>query len=217
MARVTFSALLSAASGKIGDVVFSRWKGTAYVRTRVVPSNPRTGAQCLQRHVLSVALLLWQSIKALGKAPWDLNVSAEAISGYNKFMDLCIGTLIPQYVAGGQGAEPTWDTPAITVGFPHNPAYVDLISPDDGTPETGAVAFTWTARAGAASKNVVHAWYRLDDATAWTYHSEVAESTETLTVDGLVNDSQYEFMLAGQEDVLDVYCQSHHALATPAA
>ena len=105
MARLTFSALLAAASGKVGDVVFSRWKGIAYARRRVIPSNPQSGPQCKQRYVLKVSLLLWQSIKSWAKAPWTLSVSGYALSGYNKAMDDIMTALIPQFTAGGQGAD----------------------------------------------------------------------------------------------------------------
>lgn len=217
MARVIFSALISAASGKIGDVVMSRWKGIPYVRRRVIPANPQTGKQCLQRHCLKVALLLWQSVKSWCKAPWVLAATGYALSGYNMFMDDDITILVPQFTAGGQGEDPTWSDPAVTALTPHNPAYVALIDVDAGTPGDTTVAFTWTARAGAAAKNMVNGYYRLDDATAWTAITPVLESSETITFTALTNDLQYEFALLGEDTDAELYCQSTHKLQTPSA
>lgn len=217
MARVGFSALLSSASGAVGDVVFSRWKGTPYVRTRVIPSNPRSGDQCKQRHVLSVALLLWQSIKAAAKAPWDHSVSAYAISGYNKFMEGCIAALKPQFTAGAQGVDPTWTDPAVTVGYPYNPSYAAILDVDEGAPVTTQVTFTWTARAGCVGGNHVRVYYRLDNATAWTLFGAEDEAAETYAITGLTDDLQYEFMLVGLDIATTAWSESVHRLQTPTA
>lgn len=217
MARVIFSALFSAASGRIGDVVCSKWKGIPYVRRRVVPANPQSGDQCLQRYMLKVALLLWQSIKSWAKVPWDLNVSGEALSGYNQFMDNCIAALIPQFTAGGIAEDPTWSTPAVTVGSPYNAARAALLAVDAGTPGDGTVTFTWTKRAGVLLTDYVHLLSRLDDATAWTYHESVKEDLETYAFTGLTNDSQYEFMLVSCDNLLTVFSESIHKLQTPSA
>lgn len=215
MARVMWSALLSGGSGAIGDVVLSRWKGIPYVRRRVIPANPRSGDQCKQRHVLSTALLLWQSIKAAAKAPWDHSVSGEPISGYNQFMDNCIGTLIPQFTAGITGADPTWETPAVTVGFPYNPDYAELIGVDGGTPAAESMAITWTKRAGCNGANHVRAYYRLDNETAWSQFEAEDEATQTITITGLTDDLQYEFMLVGIDIATAAWSQSSHMLNTP--
>lgn len=217
MARIIFSALLSAASGKIGDVVLSKWKGIAYARRRVIPANPQTGKQCLQRHVLKVALLLWQSIKAVANDAWDLSASGYALSGYNMFMDDCMTALIPQFTAGGIGEDPTWTTPAITAGFPYLASYPELLDVDAGTPGAGDCDFTWTARAGAAANNMVNGYYRLDDATAWAAITPVLESSETITFDTGLDNEQYEFMLVGNDTTAEVFSESTHRLATPTA
>jgi len=217
MARVIFSPLISAASGKIGDIVASKWKGIPYFRRRVIPSNPQSGDQCLQRHVLKVALLLWQSVKSWSKAPWDLAVTGYALSGYNRFMDRCMAALEPQMVAGGVGEDPAWSAPAVTVLTAFNKAYAQLIDPDAGTPATTEVAFTWTARAGAAANNMVAGYYRLDDATAWSAITPVAESTATITFGSLTNDKQYEFALVPNDTTSGLFGQSTNQLNTPTA
>ncbi len=214
MARVVFSALISAASGKIGDIVMSRWKGIAYARRRVIPSNPQSGDQCLQRFVLKTALLLWQSVKAWTKPPWDLAVTGYAWSGYNRFMDLCMHALEPQFTAGGVGVDPTWSTPAVTVLTPYNAAYPALIDVDAGTGGANIITFTWTARAAAASKNKVIPCYRLDDGSGWTALAPVEETTETCEVTGLTDGLDYECGLVPHDDDADVYGESTNQIAT---
>lgn len=46
------NALLGTQRGKLGDIVFTRLNGKSVQRTRVVPSNPKSEAQCKQRMVL---------------------------------------------------------------------------------------------------------------------------------------------------------------------
>lgn len=53
MAKVTGPLMSMSASGKLGDaIVFSIWKGSAYVRQFVIPSNPKTGDQGDQRVIV---------------------------------------------------------------------------------------------------------------------------------------------------------------------
>jgi len=217
MARVVFSALISAASGKIGDIVMSKWKGIPYVRRRVIPSNPQSGAQCLQRFCLKTALTLWQSVKTWNKAPWTLSVSGYALSGYNSFMDTVMTLLAPQLTAGGVGVDPTFTSPAITAMTPHNESYAALIAPQAGTPGDLTMTITWTARAGVDGDNKVKPCFRLDDATAWSTAADVLESAATVTITVPTNDLQYEFALVPYDDVTLIYGQSSHQLATPSA
>lgn len=217
MARVTFSVLLSAASGKVGDVVMSRWKGIPYVRRRVIPANPQTGKQCMQRHILKTALLLWQSVKAWAKPPWVLAATGYAVSGYNLFMDHDIAALIPQFTAGGQGEDPTWSTPAVTVLTPYNESYAALIDVQAATPGDASLTITWTARAGVAAENMVNPFYRLDDASAWVADTPVLESAATVTVSALTNDLQYEVALVPEDTDAELFGLSAHQLATPSA
>ncbi len=215
MAKVIFSALLSGASGAIGDVVLSRWKGIAYARRRVIPANPRSGDQCQQRYILKVALLLWQSVKAWAKEPWTLAVSGYALSGYNQFMDDCMGALLNQFTPGGVGVDPTWSTPAVTVMTPYNAAYAELIAVQTGTPGSVTFVITWTARGGVGANNMVNPYFRLDDATAWTADTPVLESAETVTITVPTGALQYEFALVPHDTTSDLMGLSSHQLGTP--
>jgi len=86
MARISFSPLIVEASGKVKDTVFSRWKGRAYIRSRVTPANPKSAAQTLVRESLARVVDLWQSTVADMQTNWNTYASPFSISGYNAFM-----------------------------------------------------------------------------------------------------------------------------------
>lgn len=217
MAKVTFSALLSAASGKIGDVVMSRWKGIAYARRRVIPSNPQSGDQCMQRHILKVSLLLWQSVKLWAKAPWDTAVSGYAWSGYNRFMDLCMAALLDQFTAGDAKEDPTWTTPAVTVLTPFNLKHAELIDVQAGSGASPAFKITWTARDPVVATDIVNPYYRLDEGTAWIPVTPVTEETAEATFPDCADAQEYEFALVPHDTLLDDMGLSSHQMGTPGA
>lgn len=86
MARVQYSPLIVGASGKVKDTVFSRWKGRAYIRARVIPSNPQTVDQMAVRDSMSRTVSLWQTLDALIKTAWGVYASPYSLSGYNSFV-----------------------------------------------------------------------------------------------------------------------------------
>jgi len=60
------------ASGTLGDAVtFSKWKGRAYVRERVIPSNPKSGAQVGRRAMFIFLTQQWTNLSAANKATWQ--------------------------------------------------------------------------------------------------------------------------------------------------
>ena len=85
MARVAGPLMSLSASGSIGKaIVYSRWKGRPYVRTWVIPSNPRTGLQTGMRSGITAYPDLWNlHMDATQRALWNEGVEAEAISGFN--------------------------------------------------------------------------------------------------------------------------------------
>ena len=67
MAKVTGPLMSMSASGKLADaIVFSIWKGQAYVRQWLVPANPQSAAQGNQRTMLA----------GLGRAVGKVTVSS---------------------------------------------------------------------------------------------------------------------------------------------
>jgi len=78
------------ASGTLGDVItYSNWKGLAYVRSRVIPSNPQTASQTSCRSTMCAAVSMWQSgscVNATSKASWDYYASGTGMSGFNRYV-----------------------------------------------------------------------------------------------------------------------------------
>lgn len=58
-------------SGKAGGTVFSRGRGGAYVRNRVVPSNPQTIAQQAVRAVFGAISSAWRTLTAEQREAWN--------------------------------------------------------------------------------------------------------------------------------------------------
>jgi hypothetical protein len=86
MARITYSPVVTGASGAAGDAVFSSWKGRGYIRKRVVPHNPQTEAQMAQRDAMTEAVALWQSLDSTLQDGYTKGAVQLQISGYNDFV-----------------------------------------------------------------------------------------------------------------------------------
>ncbi len=87
MARVQAPLLSLSASGTIGNAItYSTWKGRPYVRTRVIPANPRSGLQVGMRAGVTFAPGGWNLwLGSANRTLWNEAVGSEAISGFNLF------------------------------------------------------------------------------------------------------------------------------------
>jgi len=112
MARVKFSPLITSASGHVQDTVFSRWKGRPYIRSLVVPANPNTAAQQIQRNRMAAAVACWQAVSVALAAAWDAYGSPYSLSGFNSWcsaniMRMAIADVpLPQAMPPDPKAEP---------------------------------------------------------------------------------------------------------------
>ena len=95
MAKVTGPLLSLSASGTVADTMtFSRWKGRAYVRQRVIPTYTNTTLQAKVRDLLRDASVAWKTEATVGavdidaayKLAYDTYASGLGISGFNVFM-----------------------------------------------------------------------------------------------------------------------------------
>jgi len=75
------------ASGTLADAVtFSINKGRPYARERVIPSNPKSGAQVGRRAMFTFLSQAWDALLAGDKASWQ-NLADELVSApYNAYM-----------------------------------------------------------------------------------------------------------------------------------
>ena len=96
MAKTTAPLFSLGASGTVGDtIVYSMWKGTPYVRMRVIPNNPQTASQVSQRNTLTAAVSTWKhgvSCNATSKNSWGACASGTGMSGFNRFTGHFIDT-----------------------------------------------------------------------------------------------------------------------------
>jgi len=87
MVRVAAPAMSLDASGTLGDaVVFSKWKGRPYVRTRVIPHNPKSGGQTGVRAMFKFLTQQWNGLSAGNKSTWLTPAMADNISPFNKYV-----------------------------------------------------------------------------------------------------------------------------------
>jgi hypothetical protein len=75
------------ASGQFGGaMVFSDWKGRAYVRKLVMPSNPKTAAQTGVRAMMAFLAAAWKTITGASQGTFDAAAAAATISPFNAFV-----------------------------------------------------------------------------------------------------------------------------------
>lgn len=87
MVKVNAPALSLAASGSLGGaMVFSSWKGRAYVRSLVIPSNPKSGGQVGVRQLFKFLSQQWAGLGAGPQATWEDRADQKIVSPFNAFM-----------------------------------------------------------------------------------------------------------------------------------
>lgn len=87
MVRVNGPMFSLGASGTLANtVVFSIWKGRPYVRERVVPSNPKSGAQTGRRGMFTFLTQAWAALTTAEKATWEVLADSLVISPFNAYV-----------------------------------------------------------------------------------------------------------------------------------
>lgn len=118
MTRVQGPLFSVTASGTIGDaIVFSNWKGLPYVRSRVIPANPRTTTQQASRELLTSGVSTWQSgvsLESGSKTSWDFYASGTGMSGFNRYIKF----FMTLNTAGEAVVMPEWGLPAMPSWVP---------------------------------------------------------------------------------------------------
>lgn len=75
------------ASGTLAKAVtFSKWKGRNYVRQRVIPSNPKSGAQVGRRAMFTFLTQEWAALLASAKATWQDLADQLVASTFNAYV-----------------------------------------------------------------------------------------------------------------------------------
>ena len=87
MVKVSAPALSIDASGTLANsMVFSKWKGRNYVRSHVMPSQPRTGSQVGVRAMFKFLSKHWTNVATVDRATWDALAKAASTSPFNQYM-----------------------------------------------------------------------------------------------------------------------------------
>lgn len=87
MVKVTAPVLSLDASGSLGGaLVFSKWKGRNYVRSRVIPANPKSGGQVGVRSMFKFLTQIWDGLTAGNKATWEDRAADLVVSEFNAFI-----------------------------------------------------------------------------------------------------------------------------------
>jgi len=178
--RIKFSPLISSASGKAADMVAASWKGRAYIRKHVIPSNPETAAQVLVRESLARCVTLWRSLSETVKVWLDTYGTGYRMSGYNSFM------------SKNRAAE---QVPAALAVVPPEPRVLPVSDLSGSVAVAEKITATWTDPALAGYTNMA---FILRDQALNTFQAEILttlSSAETL-----------DFLLLTTGHVYDLYC-----------
>jgi hypothetical protein len=70
-ALIKLGAFVTDIRGKVGGTIFSRNKGGAYAKNRVIPSNPQTSEQQAVRAVFGFISSSWRTLPAAFRSSWD--------------------------------------------------------------------------------------------------------------------------------------------------
>jgi hypothetical protein len=141
MAIVQFGAIVTEIRGKVGNYVYSRNRGGAYVKALGSWTDPATASQIIQRGYLSKAVEFWAKMSAPCKLAWEkyaqvnpyqINIfHYSSIAGYNAFISAFLNK-------------------CIAVGFPFNNITVNGDFAIDSNWSKGA---GWTIGSGTANFN----------------------------------------------------------------
>lgn len=86
MVKLAGPAMSLEASGTIGGILtFSKWKGRPYVRTRVIPTNPKTAAQLAVRSVMKFLAQVWKDLDESDQLTWNVLAADRKIAPFNAF------------------------------------------------------------------------------------------------------------------------------------
>lgn len=170
MARLR-SGILGNVRGKVAGVVGSQWKSINYVREYVLPANPNTAAQQVQRALMAKTVVFAkQAVGSIFNGYTDK--FQKAMSGFNFFIKRNIAEFI---------ASPTWANIKVTEGK-LNPVITGTCEYTTGT---GVLACAFDKNLGANgldSDSMFGLCWDLTSLIMYFPAAEVDRSTETISM-----------------------------------
>lgn len=171
MGRI-LQGILGGFSGKVGPVVGASWKGIEYMRAYVIPANPKSDAQVVQRAKFTAIVALARDVlSSLLNIYWDPFLSS--MSGFNRFIQVNIGTL--------NGSNELSITSKMALGTLED---VALIAGTYATGD-GETIVTWdetTSGNGALTDSVGLVVYDPDGADLQVFTPAITRDDESITV-----------------------------------
>lgn len=87
MVKLSAPCMSLGASGTLADAItFASWKGRAYARERVIPSNPQSALQVAMRAMLKFLSQAWTSVGSTPKGTWADRADAGRYSPFNAYV-----------------------------------------------------------------------------------------------------------------------------------
>jgi len=87
MVKVSGPMMSMAASGTLADTItFASWKGRPYVRERVIPSNPKSGAQTGRRAMFRFLTKNWTDVTGADITSWQSLADQIVASPFNAYL-----------------------------------------------------------------------------------------------------------------------------------
>jgi len=196
------------ASGTLNDtLVFSHWKGRAYVRSHVIPHNPKTAAQTGVRAMLKFLSQQWYGMDAPAKASWLLEATAEKISPFNRFIQENMRRW-REYLGPAQDNPPaaTANAATVTLDAPSGGVRNILLGmvPSTASNEWAFVIFRSTATITTANWNLAIAVIAINS------------TTKVLYTDAPLNAGTYHYRVAliNQDGTIGTACADQSGTAT---
>jgi len=176
MAKIT--GVMTGWKGKMGNMVFSMWKGVQVAKTRSIPNNPRSTSQTQQRTKFSTLIAIMKAINvSIIRAFWEPFVGS-TITGWAMFSKK---NLLSQVTTAF-----VYSTMVLSLGS----LYRTLIATSLYTTGDGTSTITWsnTPENNQLATDESHAFW-IDETTGQFWYdvtSVIARSVGTLTVTGII-------------------------------
>lgn len=221
MAGIKPSVVVSEILGKAGSVVFSKWKGRAYVRSLVTPANPQSNDQTFMRGYLRKVVAWWHDIPVVVQDACKAVAAFTDVTGFNLFTQRNAEDL--SYAPG------TWPDPPATRADPiaRIMPLSSPVNPVDSVVATaqvnaGEITVTWDQGAAVTGDLIyilaeLHATLFDESAIFKATHAAATVQTETVVITGLTPGASYDLYVMVRNAATEGYSiarpvkQSAHA------